>query len=240
VTVYTAGNDSILQVTFTQLATDPMTGNTVDQSQWHCEGSSCSGITLGPVTENDDAIGSPILIRSITFDHTPLAGLNADGTATNTVATLTASFTTVYYDGALEPFTWPMLMPCAATADTVAVSVTQGGPFNFCSTGPRSATVDTDGDIELSLPDDNFFGASLTVRLHGSQVAAVTYNNLGNLNVVYLCTTDCAGVSVSNDSSGNYVVTFNGTILHVKLDYDIPGPNTQTLTGGPLVFGPPQ
>ncbi len=224
-TVYMEKTTASLQVIFT--VTDPASGNT---ATYHCEGAACSGITPWACHDQYGLHGpdTPLLLRDVTLDQTPLAGINVDGTPTNTTATLISSFTTDFYDNPYN-FTWPVSdppTPCSAGADAVAMTV-NSGQFNFCSAPPHGSTVQSNGDVMLSIDnntDPNNCCAHLNVVLHTGTVSSVTYDAYSQYGADYSCYADCTGVSVTQNASNQYVVTFTNTGLHIDLQLGVTGP----------------
>lgn len=234
VELVTDANDSVLSVYFAD--SDPETF--VTRRRFVCQGSECNGITLGPVTVNTDlGPDNPVLVRNVTMDDTLLSGINADGTPTNTSATLKASFTTVYYVDPFDPLEFPPLEDCPSGSDPISITV-HSGSFNFCSNpADRGVFVQGDGTIELFMPDANYF-TPISVLVRGGVVTQVDFDS--NVNQRYRCMGNCTGVTISEpDEFGNRTLTFDGTVLNETQTFPLPGPRTAVLSGGPLVFPPP-
>ncbi len=235
--VYMDANESVIGVIVTN--SDPNTGAIF--TQFYCVYSGCSGVTLGPVTVDTDlGPGYDVLVRNITFANTTLTGMDPNGKPIDTTATLKASVTTVYYSDPDENYfrVFPTLMDCATGADPISITA-PSGPFNFCdSPASRGAYQADDGDITLSLGEDNTFGESINVLLHEGAVASVTYQ-YPPVQEAYSCSSDCTGVTVSKDASGNYTLAFAGAVLHEDLIYQVYGDRTVALSSGPLPLGAP-
>ena len=154
---------------------------------------------------------------------------------THAVATLKASFTTVYYVDPNAPLAFPPLVPCSSGYDSIGIAVLSG-PFNFCSApASRLASDLGNGDADYLINDDS--GYSITVRVRAAALASVEY--ISPVNQTFRCDADCAGVVISEpDVSGQRTVTFTHAVLHEAQEFPRPGPRTATLNSGALSFPP--
>jgi hypothetical protein len=194
------------------------------------------------VTSVNTTAGFPIEVSNITLNNTVLTGLNQDGSVTEMVATVRASFTLLR-----EPsfvLAYPESVDCDSAADTIATRAS-GADFNLCIPQNDSvngffyrSTMDFgSGDVGLFLSSDA--GDSVSVNLHDDALVEVLVS-LGSTGEQFRCSTDCSGVSVSAaDGTGQRTVSFAGAVLHRVQSFPLPGDRSLVLSSGDLSIPPP-
>jgi hypothetical protein len=202
-----------------------------------CRFAECNGLTWGsaePVTTS----GFPLETRKISLDKTMMVGINDDGTPNGLTATLSYSGVAVFQQN--YSFSYPPLMDCDPTADTVSVGAFNG-EFNLCLPAAadwRSQFDQGNGFVQIALYDD-VFNQVVSISLLNGGLDRLSIQPPG-IGETYSCTTDCAGVTVNGpDADGQYVVSFSRTVVHRDEAFPLPSDRTLTLTSGDIVIPPP-
>ena len=222
VSVTTDANDAVLAVEFIDFDPDGFT----PRRRFVCQGAGCNGVTLGPVTTNTDVFGEdlPVLIRSVEFRDTRLAGYAVNGDPTGTEATLKASLTTAYLND--FEITYPPSAACPD--DTQPVTVTaEGGAFDTCVPRSAQASLADDGvDVELSL--GRFDTATLVLTLRDGLLwrARLSIDLVGS----FQCDAGCPGLQLSApDAQGRRQLAITSAALHERLYGPVSGPRSLVL-----------
>ncbi|MBS0448292.1 MAG: hypothetical protein JSR59_20385 [Proteobacteria bacterium] len=211
-----------------------------------CVGAGCHGVTIGPTSSNLN-FGIRTDTRTIRFDGTPLATVDADGSLGHDVAvTIKASVKTIYYSEVdYEYATPPDTHLCDGLPNHVRL-VPPDTPLWIYDLCPR-ATEDGSGSgwLVTSPLDGGAFDMSMVVNGstvavdidadgHVVKVRASQRAGMWNVTENFGCDgSACNGVSVTPPATdGSRNVVFQGAVLH-HVDYDgfASGPRTATMDG---------
>jgi hypothetical protein len=227
---------TVVSVTVTRQQVDPVTGLATFDLDYKCRASACNGVAVSAPTINSD-FGFDAQIRSMTFDNTRLALVNADGSLSTTVfASLKASFTGIFMGLVDTGGFFPILATdCASFADKVATApADESTVFGSCSGivgGSIGSTPLPGGGLGIVM---NTFGSgdvTVDTDAAGTVIRVLIAFNAGES---FGCTgSQCAGVTVSGpDAGGSRQVTLTGTVLNIAEPDGYPtGARTATADG---------
>lgn len=235
VSLVTDANDAVLAVRFV----DYEPGTYTPRREFVCRLDACNGVSLGDVTENSDALGVPILIRTVTFQNTVLTGVDEDGNPTGGSVELIAALNTAWLDwvehGFVEPIVFPSAGSCAPGAVEVGASA-DGTDAALCLTQTGSALALANGDVQLVAGDSST--DRLQVLLRGGEIVHATAS-FSNRPLVFICngSSDCDGIAISPpDGDGRRTLQFDSAILYESLIGRLAGTRSLSLGGGPVTF----
>lgn len=229
--VLTDANDRVISVEFTDNEPDTYT----PRRRFVCKLDACNGVSLGAVTVNVDVLGPdyPVLLRTITFEGTLLAGYTADGEATGTTATLRASVVTAYLADVLLSYRAPGA--CAVGLSIAATA--SAASFNACPQPAGDAFV-LPGSGDILLTAGNYETDVVQVVLRDGMVASASFA-LMDVPGVFICSGGCAGITVSApDPSGARTLRFDDALLHEQFFGPVEGPRSLSLNGGVVNLAP--
>lgn len=233
VSVITDGDGPVLAVQFE----DDKPGTFTPRRRFVCLLSACTGTSLGDVTVNL-MYGSefPYYLRTVTFDHTPLVGVDDDGVPTGDTAVLLASLIPAY-PLPVPPIEYPPLAVCADGLNALPI-LAAGASFNACVPDGRT-TVKKNGDIELDATDVFSADDQLSIVVHADGTVASATLTLAAVPGPFSCTLPCTGISVAPPAGdGSRRVTFDRAALAEEF-FGFPGPRTVAMQPASLVFAPP-
>lgn len=235
VTVVTDANDAVLAVQFVDFEPDTYTPRRI----YGCRLETCNGITLGDVTENVDVLGAPILIRTVAFQNTLLAGYDEEGNETGDRVELIASLNTAYFDwvanGYMDPIEFPPPGICGS-GDVAIAGDADGTAFDLCLTSTGSAFELPNRDILLAAGDSGT--DSLRLLLRDGAIAQATVS-IRNQRLDFICNggSGCDGITVSAPGDdGRRTLQFDSPILYEALLDRITGTRSMSLDGGSVTF----
>ena len=227
----------LVSVTVLHQTTDFDTGVTTTDYDYKCRGSACQGVTVSPPTSNTDS-GFALDLRSISFDNTVLAAVNADGSLSSTIgAKLRGTFAAI---GSTDPnLIAPLVPPDPAACDGMASRVVttvadEALVFPSCmyydGAGFFQTVVQANGDLSLQMYLFGFGDVTVVTDSTGGTVKSASVTIPSDS---FGCAGNCSGVAVSApDADGNRTVTLTSTPLNsLEADGFYTGTRTGTATG---------
>ncbi len=231
---------------------DPATGQ--QQPLFHCAGTACAGVTIGPARDDPDSFAPYILrYRQITIDDATLPAVpGSTGTPTVGGAIVRAqldSFEIIYPDGF-----WPTASPCGSAdqrleaalpylATPVEVCPPASLPDGFVLDQLVYTTVGDGGNLSFFI--GSFYGSAgsdsggIRINMVGDTVASATFTE--NYGATYRClAAACSGITVSApDAGGRRAIRFESVTLQELEVGDVSGDRAATVNGAFTAPPPP-